>query len=140
MLPGEWRDVIPREQARDALLFRLVFETGPRIGEALGAHVENLDLTRGDESLTVLGKGGRKRTVLLGDPRLVNILRRYLRRLRYTHGPLFQATRMGEEGVQDHRIMDALYESARSGQVVRLNPVEGRDPFRGEPPQVPGRE
>ncbi|WP_135230359.1 tyrosine-type recombinase/integrase [Deinococcus fonticola] len=89
---------IPAEQARDALLFRLVFETGIRIGEALGAHVEDLDLTRGDEHLTVLGKGGRKRTVLLDDPRLVNLLRRYLRTLGYTRGPLFQARKNGRGG------------------------------------------
>ncbi|MDK2014728.1 MULTISPECIES: tyrosine-type recombinase/integrase [Deinococcus] len=90
--------VIPPEQARDALLFRLVFETGLRIGEALGIHVEDLDLTRGDEHLTVLGKGSRKRTVLLDDPRLVSALRRYLRTLGYTHGPLFQATKNGRGG------------------------------------------
>lgn len=89
---------IPAEQARDALLFRLVFETGLRIGEALGVHVQDLDLTRGDEHLTVLGKGSRKRTVLLDDPRLVNALRRYLRGLGYTHGPLFQATKNGRGG------------------------------------------
>nr|WP_255638983.1 tyrosine-type recombinase/integrase [Deinococcus betulae] len=72
---------IPSEQTRDALLFRLVFETGLRIGEALNIHLEDLDLTRGDEHLTVLGKGGRKRTVLLDDPKLVNALRRTLRTL-----------------------------------------------------------
>ncbi|ABF45998.1 MULTISPECIES: tyrosine-type recombinase/integrase [Deinococcus] len=90
--------VIPAEQVRDALLFRLVFETGLRIGEALGVHVEDLDLTRGDEHLTVLGKGSRRRTVLLDDPKLVNMLRRYLRTLGYTHGPLFQATKNGRGG------------------------------------------
>lgn len=87
--------VIPAEQARDALLFRLVFETRLRIGEALGAHVEDLDLTRGDEHLTVLGKGGRRRTILLDDPKLLHALRRYLRTLGYTHGPLSQATKNG---------------------------------------------
>ncbi|MPY65128.1 Gfo/Idh/MocA family oxidoreductase [Deinococcus sp. SDU3-2] len=46
----------------------------------------------------------------------------------------------GEEGVQDHRIMDAMYESARTGQVVRLERVEGKDAFRGTEPQVPGRK
>lgn len=46
----------------------------------------------------------------------------------------------GEEGVQDHRVMDAVYQSARTGQVVRLEPVPGQDVFRGEKPQVPGRE
>ncbi|EYB66595.1 oxidoreductase-like protein [Deinococcus phoenicis] len=45
----------------------------------------------------------------------------------------------GEEGVQDHRIMDALYQSARSGQVVPLEKVAGQDAFRGEKPQVPGQ-
>ncbi|SMB91666.1 Gfo/Idh/MocA family protein [Deinococcus hopiensis] len=45
----------------------------------------------------------------------------------------------GEEGVQDHRIMDALYESARTGQVVRLEAVPGMDVFRGEKPEVPGQ-
>ncbi|GAA5532890.1 Gfo/Idh/MocA family oxidoreductase [Deinococcus aluminii] len=46
----------------------------------------------------------------------------------------------GEEGVQDHRIMDALYRSARSGQVVKLEKVGGRDAFRGEKPQTAGRQ
>ncbi|KQR41314.1 Gfo/Idh/MocA family protein [Deinococcus sp. Leaf326] len=46
----------------------------------------------------------------------------------------------GEEGVQDHVIMDAVYESARSGQVVRLKFVEGQDAFRGTPPEVPGQD
>ncbi len=90
--------VIPAVQLRDALLFRLVFETGLRIGEALGAHVQDLDLTRGDEHLTVVGKGERKRTVLLDDPKLVNQLRRYVRMLGYAYGPLFQATKNGRGG------------------------------------------
>lgn len=89
---------IPAVQLRDALLFRLVFETGLRIGEALGAHVQDLDLTRGDEHLTVMGKGERKRTVLLDDAKLVNQLRRYLKTLGYTYGPLFQATKNGRGG------------------------------------------
>lgn len=58
------------------MLFRLVFETGLRIEEALGIHVEDLDMTRGGEHLTVLGKGSRRWTVLLDNPRFVNMLRR----------------------------------------------------------------
>lgn len=46
----------------------------------------------------MLGKGERKRTVLLDDPKLVGALKRYLRSLPYTHGPLFQATRNGRGG------------------------------------------
>lgn len=90
--------VIPGRQTRDTLLFRLVFETGLRISEALNIHLDNLDLARGDEHLTVLGKGAQRRTVLLDDPRLVNALRKYLRSLDYEHGPLFQAQKNGRGG------------------------------------------
>jgi len=39
----------------------------------------------------------------------------------------------GEEGLQDHVIMEAIYESARSGQPVKLQRHEGKDVFRGPP-------
>lgn len=89
---------IPANQIRDALLFRLIFETGLRISEALNIHLDDLDLTRGDEHLTVLGKGGQRRTILLDDPKLVNALRKYLRSVEYEHGPLFQAQKNGRGG------------------------------------------
>jgi predicted dehydrogenase len=37
----------------------------------------------------------------------------------------------GEEGVQDHVLMEALYLSARQGQPVGLPDLPGRDIFRG---------
>jgi predicted dehydrogenase len=40
----------------------------------------------------------------------------------------------GEEGVQDHKLMEAIYQAARSGQPVRLEPVGQLDAFRGPPP------
>uniref|UniRef100_UPI0035CB4A75 Gfo/Idh/MocA family protein n=1 Tax=uncultured Sphingomonas sp. TaxID=158754 RepID=UPI0035CB4A75 len=40
----------------------------------------------------------------------------------------------GEEGAQDQRIMEAIYEAARSGRTVRLVEVPGRDRFRGPEP------
>ena len=83
--------VIPRHRLRDRVLFGLIAETGLRAGEALGVHVEDLDLTPGDEHLRVLGKGGRTRTVLLDDDRLVATLRRYLSATGYRSGPLFRA-------------------------------------------------
>lgn len=39
----------------------------------------------------------------------------------------------GEEGVQDQRLMAAIYESAASGRPVKLTPVAKRDAFRGPP-------
>ena len=40
----------------------------------------------------------------------------------------------GEEGVQDHRIMEAIYQSASSGQAVALPRVDGLDTTRGPAP------
>jgi predicted dehydrogenase len=40
----------------------------------------------------------------------------------------------GEEGLQDQRIMDALYESARSNKPVKMKAVHGLDNFRGTAP------
>ncbi len=40
----------------------------------------------------------------------------------------------GEEGAQDQRIIEAIYEAARSGRSIRLAEVSGRDRFRGPEP------
>lgn len=40
----------------------------------------------------------------------------------------------GEEGLQDQRIMEAIYESARTGKAVELAASSGLDAFRGTPP------
>ncbi len=40
----------------------------------------------------------------------------------------------GEEGAQDQRIMEAIYEAARTGRTVRLAEVTGQDRFRGPEP------
>ncbi len=85
-------DPAPRGVPRDRLLFRLVYATGLRIGEALALHVEDLDLAPDDERLRVLGKGRRRRTILLDDPALVRELRAYLAATKYKHGALFQTS------------------------------------------------
>lgn len=88
--------VIPRDQLRDQVIFRLLAETGLRISEALQLDVDDLDLTHDDEHLHVLGKGGKRRTILLDDRTLVNILRRYLNATHAQHGPLFRALKNGD--------------------------------------------
>lgn len=40
----------------------------------------------------------------------------------------------GEEGLQDHRVMAAIYEAAHTGRAVRLPTVTSMDTFRGTPP------
>jgi site-specific recombinase XerD len=82
---------IPDDHLRDRLLFKLIFETGMRINEALSLHIEDFDLSFDDEHVTVLGKGQRQRTILLDDFHLVVLLKRYLKKHSYQHGPLFRA-------------------------------------------------
>lgn len=40
-----------------------------------------------------------------------------------------------KEDLQDHRIMEAIYQSAREGQLVKLPQVSGTDVFRGPEPK-----
>ncbi len=46
----------------------------------------------------------------------------------------------GEEAVQDHVIMDAIYESAKTGKVVKLKSVTKKDAFRGTKPTLPSEK
>lgn len=101
---------IPVQRKRDRLLFRLIFETGLRVGEALGIHVEDLDLSPDDEHLSVLGKGRRRRTVLLDDERLVRLLRGYLDETGYRHGPLFRAEINGRGGALRYQSVHSLWQ------------------------------
>ena len=90
-------------------LFRLIFETGLRIGEALAVYVEDVDLTPDDEHLRVRGKGGRGRTVLLDDLHVVRQLRTYLKATGYRHGPLFRAEKNGRGGPLRYQSVHALW-------------------------------
>lgn len=40
----------------------------------------------------------------------------------------------GEEGLQDHIIMEAIYESAKTGKPVKLKKIDKIDAFRGTTP------
>jgi integrase/recombinase XerD len=99
--PGEVETIlaaIPTHRRRDRLLFRVIAELGLRVGEALALQVEDVDLTPDDEHLSVLGKGGRRRTVLIDGDDLVAQLRAYLRHTGYRHGALFRAEKNGGGG------------------------------------------
>ena len=93
----------PAHARATRLLFGLIASTGLRAGEALSLYVEDLDMTTDDEHLSVLGKGDRRRTLLLDDPQLVATLRRFLARTGYRHGPLFRAQKNGRGGPLSYR-------------------------------------
>lgn len=101
---------IPADRLRDRLFFRLLLETGLRAGEALSLFVEDLDLTPDNEHLTVVGKGNKKRTILVDDPRLVHQLRAYLKRTGYKHGPLFRAEKNGRGGPLRYQSMQERWD------------------------------
>lgn len=105
---------IPTSRDRDRLLFHLIYTTGLRIGEALSVEVDDLDLTRDDEHVTIRGKGGRRRTVLLDDPSVVAMLRRYLRARGYRHGPLFRAEKNHVGGPLRYASARALWANYRA--------------------------
>ena len=53
----------PRKGERDALLVRVLFQTGLRISEALSLTPAHLEIFEGRPSLRVMGKGGKPRRV-----------------------------------------------------------------------------
>jgi site-specific recombinase XerD len=101
---------IPARCQRDRLFFRLLLETGLRVSEGLSLYVEDLDLSLDNEHLTVVGKGSKRRTILLDDPRLVQQLRAYLKRMGYTHGPLFRAEKNGGGGPLRYQSMQERWD------------------------------
>jgi integrase len=129
-------------------LFRLIFETGLRVSEALGLHLEDLDLMTDDEHLNVLGKGGRRRTVLLDDARLVGQLPAYLRQTGYRNGPLFRAEKTGRGGPLRYQSVQerwagycarAAGSAARSTNcVTRTRPSWSTEAWPGNDPQASG--
>lgn len=100
---------IPKAHLRDYLLFRLVYETGMRISEALGVYVEDIDLTLDDERIRVTGKRQRQRTLLLDDPELVRLIKKYLKQTSYKYGLLFRAQKNGGGGPLRYQSVQELW-------------------------------
>ena len=101
---------IPTRCLRDRLFFQLLLETGLRVSEGLSLYVEDLDLSLDNEHLTIVGKGGKRRTILIDDPRLVQQLRAYLKRMGYKHGPLFRAEKNGRGGPLRYQSMQERWD------------------------------
>ncbi len=82
---------IPASNLRDRALFTLLYETGIRVGEALGLLATEVDLTQDDEKIRVFGKGQRERTVMLtAAPESIRLLQRHLKQSRIASGSVFR--------------------------------------------------
>jgi integrase/recombinase XerD len=85
---------IPRKEVRNRLLLTLLYETGMRVGEALGLQVQHVHLNDLDGGyLRIVGKGNKERVIPLIDAsRSVALLRNVLKTLGGV-GPLFRGGR-----------------------------------------------
>lgn len=82
---------IATSNLRDRTLFTLLYETGIRVGEALGLLAAEVDLTQDDEKIRVFGKGQRERTVMLtAAPESIRLLRRHLKQSHITSDSVFR--------------------------------------------------
>lgn len=82
---------IPLSCIRDRALFTLLYETGMRVGEALGIQFADLDFTAGIENVQVLGKGNSRRMVLLTiAPVSLRLLQLHLAAANITSGSVFR--------------------------------------------------
>ncbi len=81
---------IPVSNRRNRLLFSLLYETGMRVGEALGIHVGHVHPNATDGGyIRVVGKGDEERIIPLIDaPRTTRLLRAHLKEAGKV-GPLF---------------------------------------------------
>ena len=85
------RQAIPASNLRNRAFFTLLYETGIRVGEALGLLATEFDLTQDDEKIRVFGKGQWERTVMLtAAPESIRLLRRHLKQSRITSGSVFR--------------------------------------------------
>ena len=97
---------------------RQLYSTGMRVSEALAIHVDDLDLTVDDEHVVITGNAGKRRTVLLDDPALVAMLRRYLKDRGYTHGRLFRAEKNHVGGSLRYASVQELWAKYRAAAHV----------------------
>lgn len=114
---------IPKMQVRGRLMFSLMLELGLRVSEVLTLAVEDVSLERDNERITVLGKGGKRRTLLLDDPKLVKRLGTYLQQTGYRHGLLFRATKNGDGGPLRYQTVQARWAQycAAAGMICTLH-------------------
>lgn len=116
--------------ARDETLFLLLLRTGMRIGEACTIRLDHLDLKA--QTVTVLGKGRRERTIPIGDTdrrdggRVVQALRRYLQMREEPHPSAQPYLFLSRE----HRRLTAVGGNNMVKRVAALASVENAYPHR----------
>lgn len=112
---------------RDHAIIILFFDTGMRLGEMTGLHVDDID--RDHRVLTVLGKGRRLRSVAVGDTAWA-ALDRYLRARRSHTYAASPALWLGTKGAfSDSGIGQMLKRRCDQAGVERVHPHQFRHTF-----------
>lgn len=115
------RKDVPIDRLRDRVLFETTYVCGSRASETCGLEVEDFDLTLDDEHVRFHGKGGTVRTVLLDDRGHVALIKLYLSRTRYAHGPMFRASINGDGGPLSYDAAHHRWESYRRDAGVDID-------------------
>lgn len=115
------------DQRRDHAIFRVLIDTGVRVGELVKIDLEDLDLQRGE--IRVTGKGDRSRFVPLG-VKSIEVLDRYLRERRRAVSESEQALWIGTKGrLSESGIAQMLRRRGRQANVEGLTPHRFRHTF-----------
>ena len=102
------------ERVRDLAVLELLYASGLRVSELAGLDLDDVD--RSDQTVRVLGKGGKERVVPFGDA-AARALEAHLGRRGFHDGPLFPNARGGRLTVRSmHRI---VRRSARAARLAR---------------------
>jgi len=118
------------ESVRDAALAELLYGSGLRISEALGLHLNDVDMASG--VARVMGKGGKERLSPLSDTAREALKQYLLVRHAFTPEPSEQAFFLGQRGKplqrrQANRIIDAM--SRKAGLPTAVSPHVLRHSF-----------
>ena len=114
-------------ERRDLALVRLFFDSGLRLAEMAGLRVEDLDLK--ERSVTVLGKGSRKRTAIFGT-KTAMALDRYLRARRGHPAAGEPWLWLGHQGrIGSNGIAQMLRRRCRAAGLPELRPHQLRHTF-----------
>lgn len=116
------------EDRRDMAIIRLMIDIGPRINEIAPLDVDSLDFN--ENTVLVLGKGRRPRTLPFGDKTRI-ALRRYLRtRAQHAQAANDPALWLGRRGrMTSSGIQQMLYRRTEAAGIGRLHPHQLRHFF-----------
>jgi site-specific recombinase XerD len=117
------------ENKRDRAILLTLHNTGMRASELVGIHLDDLNLSVGTETVTVLGKGRRRRTVALV-PAVADAIDKYLRHRRKHRLAALPHLWLGSRGpLTDNGMRQMLQRRCDDAGIEHINPHRFRHTF-----------